>query len=37
LLISFLPRFEVFMAVKIEIDVFWVVTPCSEDGGSRKL
>jgi len=21
-------RFEVFMAVKIQVDVFWVVTPC---------
>jgi len=22
-------RFEVFMAVKIQIEVFWVVMPCS--------
>jgi hypothetical protein len=22
-------RFEVFMAVKIHVEVFWVVTPCS--------
>jgi len=25
-------RFEVFMVMKIQV-VFWVVTPCSEDGG----
>jgi hypothetical protein len=33
--------FPVFTAVKIEVEVFWVVTPCSsndpEDGGSKVL
>jgi hypothetical protein len=24
-------RFEVFMAVKIPVKVFWVVTPCSDE------
>jgi hypothetical protein len=37
-------RFEVFMAVKIQDKVFWVVTLCNvavgykcEDGGSKSL
>jgi hypothetical protein len=35
-------RFEAFTAVKIQVEVFWAVTPCSphpqgEDGGSMNL
>jgi hypothetical protein len=29
-------KFEVFTAVKIEVEFFWVVTPC-EDEGSTDL
>jgi hypothetical protein len=32
--------FEVFAAVKIQVEVFWVVTPCIEEhevGGSMGL
>jgi len=37
-------RFEIFTEVKIQVEVFWVVTPCGaavgchdEDGGSWAL
>jgi hypothetical protein len=37
-------RFEVFTAVKSQVEVFWIVTPCTdvvqyqdEDGGSMDL
>jgi hypothetical protein len=29
--------FEMFTAVKIHVEVFWFVTPQSEDGGSKLL
>jgi hypothetical protein len=30
-------RYEVFTAVKIQVDVFWVVTPCSVVVGYRRF
>jgi hypothetical protein len=30
-------RFEVFMAVKIHIAVFWIMTPCSLVGGYQHI
>jgi len=29
-------RFEVFMAMKIQVGVFWVVTPCSDVVGQWR-
>jgi hypothetical protein len=30
-------RFEVFTVVKIEVEVFWVVTPCSAVAGYQHF
>jgi len=30
-------RFEVFTAVKIQVEVFWVVTPCSVAVGHQRF
>jgi hypothetical protein len=30
-------RFEVFTAVKIQVDIFWLVTPCGNVVGSRSF
>jgi len=30
-------RFEVFTAVKIQVEVFWVVTMCSDTIGYRRF
>jgi hypothetical protein len=35
--IQYVVRFEVLMVVKIQVQVFWVVTLKGVDGGSRVL
>jgi hypothetical protein len=34
---NFFARFEVFMAVNIQVEVFWVVTPCNVAVGYRRF
>jgi hypothetical protein len=34
---GYIRKFEVFMAAKIQVEVFWVVTPCSVVVGYQRF